>query len=202
MATSFIKVLKRDMSSHSERGATMVETSFGIALFLFLILCLFSILWASYHLVVAQFLATEAVRELVVLRGSPADRVTCIRNVMSSSAVVTTSNLPALCPNITSPDTILAKLRARNYALPLASGDITIRYFDRKTRVWWNGSAGTGGDFAEVKVSVNSGLINLVPGIINGVNNVINLGKGLQYNQGVVDFSGSAIGRNEPIVDQ
>ncbi|MDR2337558.1 MAG: hypothetical protein LBE20_02785 [Deltaproteobacteria bacterium] len=169
--------------AHSERGATMLETALGLGFFLFLIFCLFSILWTAYQFVVAQYLATEAVRRLVVLTNTNADGNRAL-NIINS---LTCSSANPLC--------------GQNYLMSLARRDIRIESYDSQNNSWSgdNGNftdAGNGGDFVRVTITVNAGALSLVMR-----NNSINMGNGLNYNQNF-SFSGMAIGRNEPIVDR
>ena len=191
MTALFIKVLKKNSSirhsakcngglvrrSFSEGGATMIESAFGMALFLFLILCLFSILWTSYQYVVAQFLATEAVRELQVLPGDSAGRATAIRNALTCGAGV---------------DARLRRLCSQNYALRLNLADVQV---DLWNGGGWVPGAGGNGDFVRVTINVTP----LAHRIVSG--NTISLGGGLQYNQNFA-MRGEAIGRNEAVVQR
>ena len=205
MAALFIKVLKKDLfarkkretttgkaafgavvlSAQKERGATMVETAFGLSLFLFLTLCLFSILWSSYHYVVAQFLATEAVRELQVLSETEAGGVVgAVGRVNRANAIINAIE----CRNFN--PARLNRLCSRNYAMNLgATSVVRVRSFNGTT---WANDAGRNGDFVEVRIPVAATVHRIVTGA------AINLGGGLQYNQNFA-MEGRAIGRNEGV---
>ena len=173
----------------------MLEALIGIPLFLFLILCMFSILWASYQMVVAQYLATEAVRELVVLREAETGglgRGECIIRALVGEPGLTSS-----CPER------LKRLNAKNYAVKLNNSSIgitvigddvltdVIRVIEPSKRIL---NAGNAGDFVLVWINIESILYRIVGG------NKISVGADLEYDQ---DFGlkASAVGRNEPYVD-
>ena len=210
-ATLLIKILKKNVST--ERGATMVETAFGISLFLFLILCLFSILWTAYHYVVAQFLATEATRELQVLKGTPANRATCIINAISRTTTGTFNGTGCSAEVIANSDTLkaLSRLRAQNYAMNLNRGGTCANGGCIRIEYWWNGhgwiggsgtaaNAGCNGEFVKVTIDVDS-MVHRIVNSAGGGGGVINLGGQLRYDQNVIRIKGSAIGRNEGVVN-
>ena len=170
----------------------MLEAMIGLPLFLFLILCMFSILWASYQMVVAQYLATEAVRELVVLREAEtggAGRGGCIVRALTGQGV-------GGCPSR------LERLNAKNYAVNLNADSIGITVIGDealsdvyKLKVIKKVvNTGHSGDFVLVWIQIDSILYRIISG------DIINLGGDLQYNQNF-GLTASAVGRNEPCVD-